>query len=208
MRTLDGHTNWVYFLLLVDGHLLSASGDKTIRVWNTATWELERTVETGHTGKGLLCLLAHGGRVFSGGGTGDHTIRVWETETWECVGVMRGHTSIVKRLLAHEGKLLSASFDRTIKVWNLDTLECEKTLTGHTNEVAALLIAEDMLWSTGTDRKIKVWNTDTWQCERTLEGHHTHAVSALLKFGNQVISCSYDKTIRVWGSTPMARHNI
>jgi hypothetical protein len=63
-RTLAGHTSAVRCMVVHDGKLLSGSGDKTIKVWNTGTWACERTLE-GHTG--IVCsLVMHGDRLISG----------------------------------------------------------------------------------------------------------------------------------------------
>ena len=46
-RMLKGHTSIVYGMLMLGDSLLSGSWDRTIRVWNIATGECKRTVDTG-----------------------------------------------------------------------------------------------------------------------------------------------------------------
>ena len=52
VRTLEGHTDGVYGVAVTpDGrYAISASNDKTLKVWDWATGELVRTLE-GHTGQ-------------------------------------------------------------------------------------------------------------------------------------------------------------
>jgi WD40 repeat protein len=44
IRTLTGHTDWVYSLaVLPNGYLASGSQDKTIKIWNTRTQAVNLT---------------------------------------------------------------------------------------------------------------------------------------------------------------------
>jgi F-box and WD-40 domain protein 1/11 len=70
------HRGPVNAIQLRGDHLVSASGDTRIKLWNVATGDLVREF-VGHE-KGLACVQYDGKRIVSG--SNDHTIRVWDAE--------------------------------------------------------------------------------------------------------------------------------
>ena len=134
---LEGHTDWVYALAVMQNEsgsparLVSASGDKTLRIWLAQgapdRWRWERTL-AGHEGDVICVAALGGGRVASG--SEDRTIRVWvgaaDAGSGEAAAVLRGHSGAVFALAATAGRarLYSASEDRTVRAWSTDTWEC------------------------------------------------------------------------------------
>ena len=113
--------------LLVCGEKLFCGVGDRIRVWSTATWECERTLE-GHR-DAVFAIAMSGEKLCSG--SGDSTIRVWSTVTWECERTLWGHRGDVFAIAMSGEKLFSGSWDYTIRVWSTTTWECERTLEGH-----------------------------------------------------------------------------
>jgi hypothetical protein len=83
-RILSGHINMVESCALsADGRLaLSASFDRTLRVWDTATGDCRMVLE-GHTGEVRGCALSADGRLALSA-SADGTLRVWDTSTGVC----------------------------------------------------------------------------------------------------------------------------
>jgi WD40 repeat protein len=77
-RTLEGHTDWVWAVAVTpdSARIVSGGNDRTVRIWNLATWALERTLK-GHTDRVYaVAVTPDGSRIVSGGG--DDTIRIWD----------------------------------------------------------------------------------------------------------------------------------
>ena len=171
--------------------------DGSIRVWNRATLEVERTL-IGHTGS-VISLLSVGGWLISG--SDDHGIRVWDVSTGLCKGMLEGHARAVSCLAARGGRLVSGSWDRTAKIWRMEgavsTWQCERTITGHGSAVNCMAMWGGKMGSGSADRMIRVWDVAAGTLEQTLEGHEG-GVLALVTCGQCLISSSMDKTVKVW----------
>src|SRR5262249_29959335 len=79
--TLQGHTALVWSVAFsADGtRIVSASGDKTVKVWNAQTGQETLTLK-GHTDSVTsVCFSPDGKRIVSG--SGDGTVKMWDART-------------------------------------------------------------------------------------------------------------------------------
>ena len=74
IATLQGHTGFVFCLVVHNNILYSGSWDGTIRAWNLDTNECITALQ-GHT-NGVFCLIGHNNILYSG--SSDKTIRAWQ----------------------------------------------------------------------------------------------------------------------------------
>jgi WD40 repeat protein len=195
---------WAY-CVSAHGRGLMCGGlhDGSIRVWNRATLEVERTL-AGHTAA-VLALVSVDGWLISG--SDDRVIRVWDVATGRCEGTLEGHTDKVRSLAVSENRLVSGSWDGTAKVWRMEgavsTWQCERTLTGHEGFVYCVATWGGKVASGSGDRTIRVWDVLAGTHEQTLAGHEDD-VLALVACGQRLISSSKDKTVKVWSMTTWA----
>ena len=198
-------------------YLVSASGDKTIRVWDTSTGELVRMLSgqigTGHEGKIYAAalspdniLLAVGGYMASFTGNNHEEvgkIRLINFQTGEVIALLKGHTNVVSKLAfsPDRNRLISGSFDNTARIWNVRTQKTIHVLKGHTDDIYAVAFSPDgNLAVTGSDDdSLKLWNAKSGALIKTLKGH-TNALRsvAFTPNGKYLLSGSYDKTVRLW----------
>jgi phospholipase A-2-activating protein len=61
---------------LVNGDLASGSEDTTIKIWDSSTWELKRTL-TGHISYVTSLAVLQNGDLASG--SYDQTLKIWES---------------------------------------------------------------------------------------------------------------------------------
>jgi len=78
--TISGHTSWVrHMAMLPDGRIVSASDDKTLKIWNIDTHnEKLKSCDltlTGHTYYIFGVVVLSDGRIVSC--SHDHTIKIW-----------------------------------------------------------------------------------------------------------------------------------
>ncbi|WP_437994096.1 TIR domain-containing protein [Sorangium sp. So ce145] len=202
-RTLSGHSNWVYACTISpDGQrVVSASGDKTLKVWDLATGQLLSTLE-GHPEQINACAISPDGqRVVSA--SGDKTLKVWDLATGTLLSTLEGHSNWVNACaISPDGqRVVSASGDKTLKVWDLATGQLLSTLEGHPEQINACAISPDgqRIVSASYDKTLKVWDLATGTLLSTLEGHSSWVdACAISPDGQRIVSASKDKTLKVW----------
>ncbi|MBI3467049.1 MAG: serine/threonine protein kinase, partial [Planctomycetes bacterium] len=135
LLTLKGHAGWVTSVAFSpDGQrLASASSDRTVKVWDTATGQ-ESLPLNGHTDQVLGVAFSPDGQRLASASV-DKTVKVWDTATGRESLTLNGHANTVTSVaFSPDGKrLASASWDRTVKVWEAATGQESLTLKGHAN---------------------------------------------------------------------------
>jgi len=180
-RTLVGHRAAVNVVDFDSRYIVSASGDRTIKVWHTSTCEFVRTL-TGHK-RGIACLQYRGNLVVSG--SSDYTIRLWDIECGECLRVLEGHDELVRCIRFDNKRIVSGAYDGKIKIWDLKlALEqrssasslCIQTLIEHTGRVFRLQFDEFQIVSSSHDDTIVIWDflNDQPKSENDLNGSFTN----------------------------------
>jgi WD40 repeat protein len=79
---------------------ISASWDKTLKIWDTETGTEVRTL-TGHTDSVNAVAIAPDGKTAISA-SGDKTLKIWDTETGTEVRTLTGHTDWVKQWRSHQ----------------------------------------------------------------------------------------------------------
>jgi WD40 repeat protein/serine/threonine protein kinase len=160
LTTLAGHERSVRAVLFsLDGKtLVTASEDRTIVLWDTATWRQRQRLEDTQQ---IWCLaLDRDGKTVASGHN-DGSVRLWDLASGKVRKTLEGHTGGVHGVaFAPDGKTLAtAGQDKTVKLWQVATGEALLTLKGHEQRVNAVAFSPDgrILASGSHDGAVKLW---------------------------------------------------
>ncbi|KAI9838296.1 MAG: protein with putative role during mitosis [Sarea resinae] len=212
IRTLPGHDHSVSAVRFIpsgaaglpsSGNLLvSASRDKTLRIWDVSTGYCVKTLR-GHADWVRDVSPSHDGRWLLSAGN-DQMARMWDAGSGETKSTFLGHEHVIECCVfappaayPHLASLAglkkappsssSAEFiatgsrDRSVKLWDSrGTLI--KTLVGHDNWVRGLVFhpGGKYLLSVGDDKTLRCWDlAQEGKCVKTIDDAHGHFVSCI-----------------------------
>lgn len=196
-RVISGHLGWVRSVAFEPGNewFATGSGDRTIKVWDTASGRLKLTL-TGHieqvTG---LAVSDRSPYLFSCGL--DKMVKCWDLETNRVIRSYHGHLSGVRCLALHPELdiLFTGGRDATCRVWDVRTRSPIHVLSGHDDAVATVAArATDPQVVTGShDKTVRLWDLRTGKTLSVLT-HHKKSVRALVtpKETKTLVSASAD----------------
>ena len=212
IRTLPGHDHSVSAVRFIpsgaagaptSGNLLvSASRDKTLRIWDVTTGYCVKTIR-GHADWVRDVAPSFDGRWLLSTGN-DQIARLWDATSGETKSTFVGHEHVIECCIfapaasygylaalaglkkppaaSSSGEYLATgSRDKSIKIWDFrGTLI--KTLIGHDNWVRALVFhpGGKYLLSVSDDKSIRCWDlSQEGKCVKTLDDAHAHFVSCV-----------------------------
>ncbi|MBF0623714.1 MAG: pentapeptide repeat-containing protein [Magnetococcales bacterium] len=188
-----------------DGHsIVSASYDKTVKVWDAGNGQLIRTLE-GHGGGVRSAAYSPDGHSIVSASF-DKTVKVWNAENGQLIRTLEGHGGGVMcaSYSPDNCTIVSASDDKTIKVWDAKNGQLIRTLEGHEGGVRSVSFMpnnNEIIISASDDKTIKVWNAVSGRLIRTLEGHESWIMNAIFSPDcKYIISASDDNTLKIWES--------
>jgi WD40 repeat protein len=157
-QTIENHADWVFGVAFApDGkHLLTASRDKTSKVWDLTTKESVLTFPDHQNTVYSVTVNADGKLAYSVGE--DNQLR-----TWNAVGEGKqgGHAKPIFKVLRHPAQplLATCSADQTVRLWNPDNGAAVRTMSGHTDWVYAIAFSSDgsLLASGSWNGEVKLW---------------------------------------------------
>lgn len=122
--------------------------------------------------------------------------------TWE------GHRECIYTIQYSGNYLVSGSRDRTLRIWDLKTKRLvRKPLVGHKGSVLCLQFDasedEDIIISGSSDSDVILWRFSTGEMIQKIEHAHRESVLNLRFDKRYLVTCSKDKTIKVW-----SRHEL
>jgi WD40 repeat protein len=222
-----GHTAMVrQAFLSPDGrHVMTASFDKTIRIWEVLTGEPLGTfrLPVGPGAEGAINAiavspdgrrLAVGGNPFGGGKLGI-LVHIVSLETGRVETVLKGHKQAITSLAFSPDNrfLASSSFDGTVHVHATTDWKLAAELKGHTDNVnqVAWHKSSMRLATASHDNSVRLWDLRNPGTSKQLTGH-TKYVNCLAwaPDGLSLASGSVDGTLRVWSEAgqPLATHQL
>lgn len=141
---------------------MSASDDKTIKLWDRNTKEC---VHTFNEYSGYVNSVAfHPGGTFIAAGSTDSTLKIWDIRTNKLIQHYTQHTQAINDVSFHPGGnyIITASNDSTLKIFDLMEGKIFYTLHGHQSQVLSVAFSKggDYFASAGNDEQVMVWKTN------------------------------------------------
>ena len=185
--SMEGHKEAVLAVRFSpDGkHLVTGSGDTTLRVWDINTCTPKHTL-TGHKNWVLCVEWSPNSKYFA---SGDYVggIRVWDAETMQCIfSNPKAHKKFVTSLSwepLHRNpnchRLVSAGKDGMARVWDIILRKPVFSMSGHRMSITCVRWGgEGLIYTASQDRTVKVFSDVEGKLVRTLEGH-AHWINTL-----------------------------
>lgn len=190
-----------------DGRITVTSGrDGTIRLWDTESGSLLRTIDDHADAVRSVCLNADGRWLLSS--SKDRTVRLWDVGTGECHQVLTVDTrfgpddSMPVRFGVHGWHAVVAGPGNTIRLWDLRTGEL-------TREVRTLYGAHITDVSVSDDSRlaaaVSTGQVTVWDLNRGEVVHHlrtgstlTMRAAALSADGRRAVCGDFNDDLRVW----------
>jgi F-box and WD-40 domain protein 1/11 len=197
----EAHTECVYTIQYSGKYLVSGSRDKSIRVWNLDTQRLIHKPLFGHTAS-VLCLQfderPEQDIIISGGS--DCRIILWQFSTGRVVKeIEHAHSESVLNLRFDDRYLVTCSKDKTIKVWNRKQMwPTDDTYPSSTMRSAARFPSYIInMQEEVANQHLQFKPLAPYSLIMTLEGHGA-AVNAIQILGENIVSASGDRSVKVW----------
>ena len=218
---LNGHSEGVISAVYSpDGkHLLSASWDSTLRIWNVETGDVMRTIQR-DTWRNNNASFSPDGKLIMC--SSDSVITLYDAKTGEETNNFVNDWWVISAKFTPDGKrIIATSNDNKIRIMDVNTGEIEKTITGKCDYYSYASVSPDGKKIVCTPSKygdlhyfrnaidvdfsdslvvpVKVIDLETGEELLTLNGHKYYvSIAAFSPDGSRIVTGSYDMTVKVW----------
>ncbi|RMZ90810.1 hypothetical protein DV736_g1946, partial [Chaetothyriales sp. CBS 134916] len=183
LMTFVGHGAAINAIQIADDIIVSASGDRLIKIWNVNTGQMMRSIP-GHQ-KGIACVQFDSKRIVSG--SSDNTVRIFDPVTGAEVAELKGHSNLVRTLQAGFGDLPGSDKEDFLNARAAD-------------EKHAADLREGRILATARSTVYHLRNRDLGQdisSSRLSFGARLPPGGGGSKWG-KIVSGSYDESIIIW----------
>jgi WD40 repeat protein len=213
--TLKGHTEAVYSLAFTpDGkYVVTGSGDRTLKVWETATGKEFKTFAgpTGHQNLVLGVAVSPDGTLIASCGS-DNSAKLWDFPSTSPLGDIAKSEGAAALAVSPDGaRLAGGGKDGAIHIWNIADGKELFNLPGHAGPVAGLAFSPNgqLLVSAGSDRTVRFWDPARGQAVAAY-GAHAGPVASIVfhPTANTLATAGADGVLKYWNLPPVPPRSL
>eukprot|EP00741_Cyanophora_paradoxa_P019100 tig00021122_g18442.t1 len=202
----EGHSDRIVGLVVVEDIVVSVSWDMSIRYWDLVTGTAAHVIAKAHTDLITGVDYSPDGDEI-GTSSADKLAKVWDFDSGQALLVLTGHTAdvtCIKWNPVHH-VWVTGSEDETVRTWHAKSgamLQLMKSRGGGVNALGIDLRRGYVLAASSQDFNIRLYDPVAGEALQIHTGH-ADAVRAIVHVPErrQYLSCSWDRTIRVWNDT-------
>jgi WD40 repeat protein len=182
--------------------IVTASTDKTVRIWDAKTRKLLRILESGDGPVLSATFSPDGARIVA---ASEKNVQIWNADTGEHLATLAGHRGLVwSAAFNPDGtQIVTASEDATALIWDAKAGVVLTVLKGHQGPVYFARFNRNgtRIVTASEDNTARIWDVKTGECLVRLNGHTDKVYSAEFDpDATRVVTASEDKTARIWDS--------
>lgn len=194
-KVLSGHKKpIVYISKMDDKHFVSASWDRTLKIWNSKG-ELIATF-FGHQKALNTVIVLSNGMIVSG--SDDETLKFWNPQTGSCFKTIHVGAEVWSLLELNDGRIACGCSDGKVYIYR--DFQLQKKLTGHNEFVTTITQQKNGFLVSASDSLIRIYDENE-ECIRVLKekGFTANSLCSLKRGG--FASSSHGDSIKLWSET-------
>ncbi len=185
-----------------DGEILiTASDDKTIRLWNANDGKRICTLK-GHE-QGVTCLAISQNTQYLLSGSKDGSIKLWDILQQKEIRTFKGHNAEVKSIVFFDNSenFISGDVNGTLQYWKTNKSKSLETIEAHKNSINQIVISPDLKYflTASSDNSIKIWNKNSLKVYRnySIDNQLINSL-AFTSDSRNFYSAASDGTVKIW----------
>jgi WD40 repeat protein/serine/threonine protein kinase len=200
-RSLRGLPGSVSALALApDGPAIAGASGDEVRLWDTASGRLLRTLAVPEGPVRSLVFLPGARSLLVGAERS--ALAEWDLESGRPGRSWPRHTGFATSLAVAGGGrfVVSGGSDRLVRQWDVETGRCLREMAGHEDAVTAVAAGAATAASASRDGTVRLWSLEDGRCLATLRGHVGRVLTvAISESQARVVSAGEDGSVRDWG---------
>jgi WD40 repeat protein len=193
-----------------DNRFLAGQINEGLRIWETASWQVVRTLDRREIVSALAIALSPDGTYLAASDSNEN-FRLWEVATGRVVRTISRGDWISAAAFTPDGRRVVSVGRKHFAVWDVETSRQLWAFNSNDGYINSIVLSPDgkHVLSAGGDRTARLWDLPSGREVAALVGHGGNVNSvAFLPNGRRIVTASFDGTVGLWAAAdgkPLAR---